>query len=305
MVMSVSYEHPLAYLLGLEGVALLRAFAGDFDRDFAQARIAEVRRLLDDARLCGAGVSVNRVETTDGYNIWAHTYDTPGNGAFPYEEPYVRQIIDTLPACSILDAACGTGRHTEYLAAQGHSVIGVDGSPGMLARARERAPSAEFRLGQLTALPLGDDSVDAIVCALALTHVPALEPVFAEFVRVLRPGGPLVISDMHEASVLRGSIPQAVGPDGHPARIASYRHLTGDYLRAAIPLGLQVRGCEEPRLVGSMPEPLPPDAPLDPGPWQGWPWTLRDLIPQATWAAVAHRPVTVIWHFQLDHPAGR
>ncbi len=45
------YQHPLAYLLGLEGIALLRAWAGDFDKDFVDARLAEVRALLADERL--------------------------------------------------------------------------------------------------------------------------------------------------------------------------------------------------------------------------------------------------------------
>jgi hypothetical protein len=39
----VVYQHPLAYLLGIEGVALLRAWGGDHDREFVQARLAEVR----------------------------------------------------------------------------------------------------------------------------------------------------------------------------------------------------------------------------------------------------------------------
>ena len=44
----VIYQHPLAYLLGIEGLALLRAWAGDYDEAFVTARLAEVRRLLDD-----------------------------------------------------------------------------------------------------------------------------------------------------------------------------------------------------------------------------------------------------------------
>jgi hypothetical protein len=43
----MAYVHPLAYLVGLEGVALLHAFAGEYDRDFTEARLAEVRALLD------------------------------------------------------------------------------------------------------------------------------------------------------------------------------------------------------------------------------------------------------------------
>ena len=53
--MLVFYQHPLAYLLGVEGIALLRAFAGDYDRDFTEARLSEVRMLLDSAGQLGAG----------------------------------------------------------------------------------------------------------------------------------------------------------------------------------------------------------------------------------------------------------
>jgi ubiquinone/menaquinone biosynthesis C-methylase UbiE len=45
----------------------------------------------------------------------------------------------------------------------------------MLAKARARIPAGEFRQGQLYQLPLDDDSVDLVVCALAFTHVPELE----------------------------------------------------------------------------------------------------------------------------------
>jgi hypothetical protein len=45
----VIYQHPLAYLLGLEGLALLRAFSGECDRDFTLARFSEIQtRLVDD-----------------------------------------------------------------------------------------------------------------------------------------------------------------------------------------------------------------------------------------------------------------
>jgi SAM-dependent methyltransferase len=135
-------------MLGLEGVALLRAFAGNgFDRAFVEARIAETRTLLDHAApLVGEGVDVGQVSTVDGYRAWSVTYDEPGNPLIVVEEPIVHQILDGLPAGSALDAACGTGRHAEYLAARGHRVIGVDISPDMLARARIRVPQRNSSL---------------------------------------------------------------------------------------------------------------------------------------------------------------
>ncbi len=60
----------------------------------------------------------------------------------------------------------------------------------LLQRARTKVPDGEFHEADLHDLPLPDDCVDLVVCALALVHVPALEPVLAEFVRVLRPAAP-------------------------------------------------------------------------------------------------------------------
>src|SRR5262245_55410330 len=52
-VRCVIYQHPLAYLLGIEGAALLRACAGDYDQRYVAERLGEVRRLLDNEWLAG------------------------------------------------------------------------------------------------------------------------------------------------------------------------------------------------------------------------------------------------------------
>jgi SAM-dependent methyltransferase len=83
------------------------------------------------------------------------------------------------------------------------------------------------------------------------SHVRDLQPVLAEFARVLRPGGDLVISDVHHELVTRGSVIIARGPAGEPCIVATYRHQLGDYLRAALSLGLRVRRCEEPSATGT------------------------------------------------------
>ena len=166
----------------------------------------------------------------------------------------------------------------------------------MLAHARRRVPAGEFHVAELDRLPLPDDSADVIVCALALVHVPRLHPVLAEFARVLRPGGDLVISDLHHELVTRGSVITARGPAGEPCIVATYRHQLGDYLRAALSLSLQVRRCEEPgaaRPSGPLPEPA-----TGIGDWRDWPWSLMDYLPSAARAA-GGRPWLVIWHFRL------
>jgi SAM-dependent methyltransferase len=297
----VIYQDPLAYLLGLEGIALLDAWAGDHDRAFTDARLAEVRRLLADENLRDRGAFAERVSTVLAYAQQSAGYDAEaGGGLFAMDEPVVAGYLSGREPGVALDAACGTGRFAEFLATRGHQVIGVDSSPDMLAYARRRVPAGEFRLGELDRLPLPADSVDVVVCALALVHVPRLEPVLAEFTRVLRPGGDLVISDMHHAQVTRGSVITARGPAGEPCIAATYRHPLGDYLRAALSLGLQVRGCEEPggRQPGDQPdEPLPEPA-TGIGAWQDWPWSLMDYLPSVARASRGRRPSLVIWHFR-------
>ena len=299
------YQHPLAYLLGLEGIALLRAFSGLYGRDFTDARLREIQALLDSAERLGEGVEARPVTTREGYAWWAPSYDEPGNQLLELEQPIVREILDSLPVGVALDAACGTGRHSAYLASLGHRVIGVDTSPEMLARAREKVPEGEFHEADLHDVPLADDSVDLVVCAIALSHVADLGQALAELVRVLRPNGHLVISDSRGLIGDIGLPLVKVGPGGELGYMPTYARLASDYLAAALPLGLQVLRCEEPRrpspLVGDdgtnvhdgvRPPDHVPGAPPDI-------WSLHALATAATNAAWRGNPAVIVWHFQL------
>lgn len=291
----MSHEKPLGYLLALEGIALLRAFSGEHDRDFTTRRITEVRELLDrfDAT---PGVDVRTVGAEAGYREWARSYDSARNPAFADLE-LIAELLHELPACDVLDAACGTGRHSRHLASRGHRVTGLDVSAEMLEHARREVPEATFAQGSLTHLPFPPGSFDVTVCALALTHVADLEAAIGELARVVRPGGRVVIADVHPDSVALGSVPSVRTPDGEPARIETFRHSVGDYVRAALAARLTVE-----RLV----EPCPPTPEAtaagsdDLGPWDVWPWSLRAIVPEA--AAAAGRGVPALLVISLSKP---
>jgi SAM-dependent methyltransferase len=301
----VLFQHPLAYLLGLEGLALLRAFAGEHDREFTLARLREIRELVESPDAFGSGHEAQPISTRDGYDRWASSYDGQSNQLLELEEPVVREILDGLPVGVALDAACGTGRHAAYLAELGHTVIGVDSSPGMLARAREKVPRGEFREADLHELPLADDSVDLVVCAIALVHVADIAGPFREFARVLRPGRHLVVSD--QCGWIRDAIAPVVFdlPNGELAYLPAYARLASDYLGAALPLGFRVLGCEEPRVPSPLlddegrslhdGERLPPQDPSEPP----CTWALHAEAIDATNAAWRGKPAAIVWHFQL------
>jgi ubiquinone/menaquinone biosynthesis C-methylase UbiE len=146
-----------------------------------------------------------------------------------------------------LDAASGTGRHARRLAEVGHEVVGLDGSPAMLDKAREALPPLEFHEGDLAALPLESARFDLVVCALALEHVADLDGAVAELSRVLRRGGRMVLSDLHPAAAVLGGAAYFQDAAGGAGVVRGYGHLHGAYLRAFHPARLEIRQCLEPR----------------------------------------------------------
>jgi SAM-dependent methyltransferase len=94
------------------------------------------------------------------------------------------------------DLGCGPGRVTTHLDKLGLDVFGVDLSPGMVAVARRTYPALRFDVGSMTGLDLEDGSLAGAVAWYSTVHTPPgeLPVVFAEFQRVLAPGGHLLMA---------------------------------------------------------------------------------------------------------------
>ncbi|MEV4497871.1 class I SAM-dependent methyltransferase [Micromonospora arborensis] len=95
----------------------------------------------------------------------------------------------------VLDAGCGPGRMSRYLAERGCQVQGLDLSPGMIAMARRDQPDLMCTVGSLTALPYPDDQFAGVLLWYSTIHTPPAGQarIFAEAARVLRPTGHLLV----------------------------------------------------------------------------------------------------------------
>ena len=114
-------------------------------------------------------------------------------------------LLELIPAPGrrTLDLACGEGRLSRVLAARGHAVVGVEGSPALAAAARGAAPEIEVLDGDAAAIPLGDGAVDLVVCSMALLNFDDLDGAVREVARVLEPGGRLCFSTVHPWNSLK------------------------------------------------------------------------------------------------------
>ena len=111
----------------------------------------------------------------------------------------------------ILDLACGTGRHTLYLAKRGFEVYATDMSATGLKMAREKAAvlgltDIHFQQHDMRTIPFTDNFFDAVICTLAIHHGTAAQvrQTVDEIRRVLKKGGK-VITDMPSVMTERKS----------------------------------------------------------------------------------------------------
>lgn len=97
---------------------------------------------------------------------------------------------------SVADIGCGPGRVTSHLHSLGLNTFGIDLSPEMITVARQAHPALRFEEGSMEALILPDESLGGIVAWYSIIHTPPerLPVVFAEFARVLAPGGHLLLA---------------------------------------------------------------------------------------------------------------
>jgi demethylmenaquinone methyltransferase/2-methoxy-6-polyprenyl-1,4-benzoquinol methylase len=167
-----------------------------------QAREAFLRKTFDDT-----AVDYDRLEKILGF----------GTGPWYRHNALLRAGLK--PGMSVVDVGMGTGlvsREILKITGEPHRLIGVDPSPGMMEQARFEQP-VDCRLGRAEEIPVPTASADFLVMGYALRHIADFAVAAAEFRRVLRPGGRLLILEITRAesrwgnrllkAYMRGAVP--------------------------------------------------------------------------------------------------
>lgn len=140
-------------------------------------------------------------QTQRSYDTVAENYAEFARGGLddlPRERAFLNsfaELVTTGLPGRVLDAGCGPGWITAYLAERGLHVTGLDLSPGLIDIARRNHPTIPFQVGSMTDLPIAAKSLSGIVCWYVLHHIPDddLGAVFDQFASALADGGVLLI----------------------------------------------------------------------------------------------------------------
>ena len=175
------------------------------------------------------------------YAAVAHEYD----GVFPRHvaEHYIgkrtQMIKQLLPMGGlILDVGCGTGQLASAIASEGYDVFGVDLSPSMVARARQRGLAGTYA-GVTTRLPFADDSFDLALTVATLHHLETpgrVAATVAEMARVARRGGLVVLWDHNPANPYWPILMKRVPQDSGDERLVPLAELVHDVRAAGLHL---------------------------------------------------------------------
>lgn len=178
-----------------------------------ERRLDDLAEWQGDRRSLMAVLEERRVRSQSFFDQHATQWDQLARELLPVAD-YRAQLLKNVPKCeNLLEVGGGTGTLLAELADKSQRLLAVDHSPAMLAEARQRAAQqglqkVEFRLGEMSHLPLSDGEAEWAVLDMVLHHAPHPALVLCELARVLDPQGGVTIADLqrHEQEWVRNRL---------------------------------------------------------------------------------------------------
>lgn len=195
-VLSVKRQGTWSYYRAGEENAFFCAMRPAFERELEQ-----LPERHQDLAALAAVLEERRKKNLEFFDRHARQWDTLARTLLPIPE-YQERLLALIPTVArLLEIGVGTGALLPELKSRAAEVIGVDHSPAMLEEARRRLSEAgkkgiELRLGEMTHLPLMDGGAGCVVANMVLHHAADPLAVLKEMVRVLEPGGAVVLADL-------------------------------------------------------------------------------------------------------------
>lgn len=182
----------------------------------------------------------------EAYDRWSRNYDGHDNPMVHGARHVLATLGHAFKGRAVFEFGCGTGANLLAALRMGAaSVGGCDLSPGMLARAREKAPSLPLLEHDMTLpLPLPGGGVDCALFCLSLEHVASLTAPLGEAARLLAPGGSVEVIEIHPAVSL-GGVAAHFRDNDETVRMPTFAHGFADHLNAFHAAGLHVAACRE------------------------------------------------------------
>jgi cytosine/adenosine deaminase-related metal-dependent hydrolase/ubiquinone/menaquinone biosynthesis C-methylase UbiE len=186
--------------------------------------------------------------TASLFDLWAEVYDTQPNPLLQLEERTLPALLPTIRDADVMDVGCGTGRWLTRLEAEGpRSLAGCDPSTAMLERARAKLSSATVLYqSNATPLPGADGSLDLILASFVLSYIDDLPAFARDCARVLRPGGSLVVTDMHPRTAAERNWTRSFGTGAETIQLPAHARSLDEITATFALQGLMISTLAEP-----------------------------------------------------------
>jgi malonyl-CoA O-methyltransferase len=167
--------------------------------------------------------------------LWADTWDATPSPIVAVERRHLLPWLEKLAPQHCVDVGCGTGRWAAEVGA-----LGFDASCEMLAVAAGK-PGLRGKLAaaDAIALPIASEAAQFVLCCLTLAHIRQRDRAVRELVRILAPGGALIITDFHAAGAARGWR-RTFRHNGELYELENYPYTLDELQSGAEILGLQL-----------------------------------------------------------------